>query len=371
MRIALLLAMSLALPANALSDPQHRRAGEPTASQPPCTGLIRDERFVRIGGIEQWVTIRGESCANPAVLFLHGGPGNPLSPYSSSLYGPWEKDFTIVQWDQRGSGQTWARNPATAEGKLLVARMAQDGIEVAEHLKRRLGKTKIILVGSSWGSILGAHMASARPDLFHLYVGVGQIVSYRSNQAASYRKLVALARTAGDIETVQRLETLGPPPWKDPRNFGILRRVSRAYEARTTAPAPAAWWVRDQAYSSPAHLAAYEGGEEYSYLQFVGMNGDGMFSAVDLSSLGARFELPIHLVLGAEDLVTVPEVAREWFDTLSAPTSKFILLDRTGHDPNPAMMAAIYEILTGSAVAADASRCPAPGCHSGAGVAPE
>lgn len=305
----------------------------------------RQESYVTIGGISQWVTIAGESCANPVVLFVHGGPGNPLSPYSRALYGGWEKDFTIAQWDQRGAGRTFGRNPGSADEKLTVAQMAADGIEVAEHLRRRLGKRKLILVASSWGSVLGVHMAKARPDLFDAYVGIGQLVSYRDNQSASYLRLLELARGAGDSATVAKVEALGPPPWSNPRNFGILRRFTRTYEAKTSAAAPQSWWKSSPPYATPEALADYEAGEDYSYLQFVGANGDGLLSTVDLPSLGPEFGVPVFMIQGSGDLVTTPDVAKRYFDSIRAPAKRYILLRRTGHDPNPAMLEAMFEVL--------------------------
>lgn len=77
----------------------------------PLARPVDEAGYVKIGGIDQWVTIRGDSCANPVALFLNGGPGNPLSPYGGAVYAAWEKDLTLVQWDQRGAGRTFARNP--------------------------------------------------------------------------------------------------------------------------------------------------------------------------------------------------------------------------------------------------------------------
>lgn len=314
----------------------------------PCgssSGVLQTEGFVVLGGAEQWVTVHGTDCRNPVILFLHGGPGNTLSPYSSNIYGDWEQDFTIVQWDQRGAGRTYGRNPGLAEADLTVGQMVQDGIELATHLAERLRKRKIVIVGTSWGSVLGVHLARARPDLFHAYVGVSQLVSYRDNQTASYRKLLAAARAAGDSATVSSIEALGPPPWTDPRNFGILRRAIRVYEAKSSVGSPDSWWVPAPLYATPASLAEYEAGEEYSYLQFVGLAGDGMFSRIDLPALGHEFEVPVFLVHGAEDLLTVPEVARRYFESIVAPEKAFVLVDRTGHDPNAAVRDTVYGIL--------------------------
>jgi pimeloyl-ACP methyl ester carboxylesterase len=323
-------------------------AGEPARHMPaqsPCQGRgpVDEAGFVALGGIEQWVTIRGSSCANPVVLFLHGGPGNPLSPYGGRIYAAWEKDFTLVQWDQRGAGRTFGRNGPPAA--LTIARMTEDGVALSDYLRRRLGKDRIILVGGSWGSVLAVHMARSRPDLFHAYVGAGQLVNYRENQAASYERLLALARAADDRATLAEIEALGPPPWTDPRDSGILRRATRSYERQATVAAPAGWWTPSPAYADPATAAALEAGDDFSYLQFVGAAGDGMAAAIDLPGLGLDFAIPVFLVQGAEDLVTVPAVARRYFDSIAAPQKEFRLLAATGHDPNQAMVDAQYDLL--------------------------
>lgn len=344
-RVAL-LAMVVAL---AGSPHAGLAAGADGATTTPCPAParpVREERFVPIGGIEQWVTIKGESCANPVILFLHGGPGNTLSPYADSIYGAWEKDYTLVQWDQRGAGRTYGRNVPPADPPLTLERMAEDGIALAEYLARRLGQKRIILTGGSWGSILGVHMARSRPDLFHAYVGVAQVVSYRDNPSASYAKVLAMARAAGDRPTVSALEALGPPPWENPRNSGILRRATRAYEGKTSIPAPKSWWVRAPAYDTPQMRAEHEEGEDHSYLQFVGRQGDGMFSRVDLPALGTAFAIPVFLIHGSEDLVATPEVARRYFDGIAAPQKAFVVVPQAGHDPNVALIEAQYRILS-------------------------
>jgi pimeloyl-ACP methyl ester carboxylesterase len=115
--------------------------------------------YVKIGGIDQWITITGADRRNPAILFLHGGPGDAMSRFAALYFAGWEKDCTLVQCDQRGAGRTYGKNGKSIEPTMTVERMTQDGIEVAEFLKGQLHKSKIILVGGSWGSIQGIRMA--------------------------------------------------------------------------------------------------------------------------------------------------------------------------------------------------------------------
>jgi pimeloyl-ACP methyl ester carboxylesterase len=330
--------------------PAHAQSAVPDAgllTDTACTtaGKAVDEKgFVRIGGIEQWVRIKGSSCANPVVVVVHGGPGNPNTPFADKLYQAWEKDFTMVQWDQRGAGMTYARNPPAEDEPLVAERLRDDGVEVARYVAKRFGKRKVILMGGSWGSVLGVYMAKSNPEMFCGYISSSQFVN-QSAQRASYDATLALARAAADADSVARLEALGPPPWTNPRNPGIERRVMRKYEGLRTEPAPKAWWVFSPEYTTPKYEADYTAGEDYSWIQFVGMKGDGIASKIDLYKLGPKFALPFYMVQGEQDLLTMPEPSKRYFDFIQAPRKEFVPVPRTGHDPNPPMLDAQYKLL--------------------------
>ncbi|WNG34411.1 alpha/beta hydrolase [Archangium violaceum] len=304
---------------------------------------VHEAGYVQIGGIPQWVTFDGADCRKPAVLVIHGGPGNALSPYASALYGDWERDFMLVQWDQRGAGMTFVKTRPAEGDKLTLERMTQDGLEVAAFVTRRLGQPRVILFGSSWGSVLGVHMALARPSLFSAYVGTAQLVSRVEDGRASYEQTLAAARAAGDQKALAIVQQVGPPPWTDPRSFGALRRVTRQYERARTEPPRAEWWKLAPLYAP--HAAAFDEADDWSYLQAVGMKGDGMLEGVDLPKLGTHFEMPVYLIQGTEDLVTPTSVTRRYFERITAPHKELIMVPRTGHDPNPPMLAAQYRVL--------------------------
>jgi pimeloyl-ACP methyl ester carboxylesterase len=324
-------------------------ADEPAARLPArvCTAggqAVDEEGYVTIGGIEQWVQAKGGSCANPVIVHVHGGPGNPETPYTDGMYSEWERDYTIVQWDQRGSGMTYARNPVTDDVSLRVDRLRDDGIEVAAWAARRFGRRQVILTGSSWGSALAVRMAKASAQSFCAYVGTAQLVEVLRDRGP-YDAVLALARAAGDADAIAKLDALGPPPWTNPRNPGILRRVQRKYEALSTDPAPKAWSTPAPRYTTANYETDYTAGEDYSWLQFVGMQGDGIGAHIDAYGLGPRFDLPVYLVQGTQDLLTLPAVTRAWFDSLQAPRKSYVLVPRAGHDPNPPLLAAQYKVL--------------------------
>jgi len=306
---------------------------------------IHEASFVTIGGIEQWVVVDGADCGNPVVVIVHGGPGNPNTPFARNIFGEWENDFTIVQWDQRGSGKTYGANPPAEDEPLTLDALTADGVEVTRYAIERFGKRKVILMGGSWGSALATHMAMAEPGLFHAYVGTGQLVNYQEDLRVGYARTLALATAAGDSDAVTRLQALGAPPWANPRSFGTLRRISRRYEALVSEPPPAGWFTFGPGYDTPAYEADYTAGEDYSFFAFVGPANDGMGPGIDLRKLGTDFAMPVYMLQGEEDLVTPAQVARAYFDDLSAPQKTYVSLARTGHDPNRTMIAAQHDAL--------------------------
>lgn len=320
------------------------------ASLPDGGRALQEQGFVRLNGVEQWVTLDSADCRRPVLLFIHGGPGNPLSPFASALYGAWAQDLTLVQWDQRGAGRSYGRNLPVRElapeefaaTPLTLELMASDGIALAEHLRERLGQRKLILTGSSWGSALAVEMAWRRPDLFHAYVGVSQLVGPAS-LAASYTLAQQRARELGDNAALATLQALGAPPWTDPRSFGKLRRILRGYEARRADPGPA--WRPAPGYDGPQDAAAYEAGEDFSFLKFVGLKGDGMLWQMDLMAERTQLKLPVFLVQGEEDLLTPPAVTRAYFERLSAPRKQLVTVPRAGHDPNGPLLEAQWQLL--------------------------
>jgi len=306
---------------------------------------VDEQGYVVIGGIEQWVRIKGSSCANPIVLLVHGGPGNPTTPFADNYYKAWEKNFTIVQWDQRGAGMTFKRNPVTDDVPLLIEQLRDDGLEMARYAARRFGRRQVILVGGSWSSVLGVHMVKADPALFCGVVSNSQVVAEPLPDQASLDATLALARAAGDSDAIAKIEALGPLPWTNPRAFGIFRRVIRKYEHARTEPVPKAWLASRSEYATPEYEAAYEAGEDYSWLQFVGLKGDGIASRIDLVKLGPKFAVPFYMVQGQEDLLTMPAPSKRYFDFIQAPRKEFVLVPRAGHDPNPPMVDAQYKLL--------------------------
>jgi pimeloyl-ACP methyl ester carboxylesterase len=291
---------------------------------------IDEALFVPIGGINQWITIRGQNRDNPVVLFLHGGPGTPTNLLDFPFSKGWTPSFTLVQWDQRGAGKTFASG-GTSATDMTVDRMALDGVELTQFLRGHLHKERIILVGHSWGTILGIHMAKARPDLFYAYVGTGQEANVQENEAAIYARVLDNARTLGDTKAIAELEAAGPPPYHVMKALTTQRIWAQAYEhADAYEAAGQASSLYAPGYSLLDLLHAVQS-IRFTLDTFLGPAMAGPLMHVNLNSLGPDFAIPMFVFEAPDDYITSPELAKAYLGTLNAPRKEFVMLPAGGH----------------------------------------
>ena len=249
----------------------------------PAQG-IDEAFFARIGGIDQWLSIRGQDRSNPVVLILHGGPGFALSPMPRSHFFPWTRELTLVHWGQRGAGKTFGKS-GPIDPAVTIERMVLDGVEVAELLREKLRQPKIVLVGISWGSMLGVRMIKTRPDLFHAYVGTGQAVNQHKYRPLAYAQLLADARGRNDRRAVEELEANGPPPYDSIAKASVHTRWANAYEPGQPPTRKLIAAVLFESDAGPWDLRDYIRGTAESQDHFR-----AAVEATDLPSIGTDFE---------------------------------------------------------------------------------
>src|SRR3954468_22226017 len=171
---------------------------------------IDEQGFVSIGGIDQWIAVQGSNSQSPVILYLHGGPGEAQSSFLKD-FAPWLKNFTVVNWDQRGAGKTYEKN-GTSMPDFKLDQLVEDAVLVSEYALKRLGKKKLILVGQSTGSMLGLLVAKRRPDFFYAYVGTAQMVSVKA--AFQWQEETAHIQRTADVSEAKALHAwalMSPP----------------------------------------------------------------------------------------------------------------------------------------------------------------
>jgi pimeloyl-ACP methyl ester carboxylesterase len=289
---------------------------------------IVEERFVRVGGVDQWIQIRGEDRDNPVLLVLHGGPGWPNAVFTHPLR-PWEQHFTVVQWDHRGAGKTLGRIGKVGSGEMTFSRRVTDAIELVEFLRNYLRKDKVILLAESMGTLTGLPLVKQRPDLFHALVVTDLYVDLARNEARKYEMTLERLRTADNTKAVDSLERIGGDPTK--WDLGAWN-TNMAWAFKTNLPTP----NLDRKLLFPLALSSPIYTLRDLYYHFMGFQWstgqmyDEMMN-YDARRLGTQFDLPFFLFQGESDVITLTTLATEYFGEVEAPSKDVALIRDAGH----------------------------------------
>ncbi len=299
---------------------------------------INEESMATIGNTPQYIRIRGQDLSNPVILDLHGGPGGAQSGFSYRMLKPWTEYFTVVEWDQRGAGRSNIESTALT-ASMNFKRMVDDAIEVIEYIQVRLGVDKVILIGHSWGSMLGITVASRRPDLIHAYVGMGQAVAWLAGFDETRRLLLEAATAVGDQETIDSLSAL-EDEWPDRHDSeamwarigtiqGPLGRYGKGMHALKDTTKMLAALAPELLLSPDLPLA--------NAFDIISPSDASMALVEDIYDLDLRqdlsteFEVPLFFFQGDHDWQTPTTLAKAFIDTLNAPIKEYVPFSRSAH----------------------------------------
>lgn len=296
----------------------------------PAPGSIAELVEVDVGGSGQSIMLRGVSEQAPVLLFLEGGPGGTALGRIRNSGEDLEQHFVVAVWDQRGTGKSYDALEPTST--LTVEQMVDDTLAVTEYLRDRFDQRKIYLVGSSWGTVLGTFAVQRAPQLFHAYVGTGQMVDPFETDRLMYAESLADARARGDGGTVRALEELGEPPYEDTLDYPPAiasnprwRDFPHGDDYRASSEYPLSLFVEEYALIEQLRgTAAIAETFDVLYPQL---------SDVDLRLDVRRLDVPVHVVEGAHEAAGRETLARQWFERLSAPSKRYVVFDRSGHTP--------------------------------------
>ena len=298
-------------------------------------GIIDQKLKVTLGGLPQKIHIKTRDESLPVLLFLHGGPGVINRHSVMKTHTDLLDTFTLVAWDQRGSGGSYWGAP---EETLTVTQMTDDAAQLVEWLCGRFKKDKLFIIGGSWGSELGTHLAYRYPAKIAAYVGFGQVVNGPKNEDISYQFSLDAARAAGDEEAVKRLDTLGPPEngvYKGGFDgLMIQRRVMMKYGGYSPDEKKRGFFstqVKPILLSceySPGDLIGVIKGYKYVLKAMW-----GEVAGSDLASECPEFEVPYFIFDGRLDFNTPASLVEEYFETIKAPRKELIWFESSGHNP--------------------------------------
>ncbi|MDJ1504772.1 alpha/beta hydrolase [Cytophagaceae bacterium BD1B2-1] len=311
---------------------------------------IQETYPVNIGGVRQWVYVRGQNKDNPILLFVHGGPASPMSPVMWMFQRPVEEYFTVVNYDQRASGRTFISNDTLSLGQTItISQYVKDAIELAEFVTKKYKKKKVILMGHSWGTIVSMHAALKRPDLFYAYVGVGQVINTVDNERVSYDFAVQEANRLHNELALKELQSIAPYPGNQPitRERIIIARKWPQYYGGLSAYRNTSDYYFNAPYLSPDYsrsdIASIDKGSLFTLEKIL-----PEFLKVDFKPV-KTFPVPVFMFMGRHDYTTPSEPTQHWLQLVKAPIKKGIWFENSAHlipleEPGKMLLSLLNEV---------------------------
>lgn len=269
-----------------------------------------------IRNTKQMLMINGVDVKNPLLLFLHGGPGTPQIGYVRHYQKELEQYFTVVHWDQRGSGLSYSKR--ISHHSMTIDHLIKDTIQVTQWLLAHFSKSKLYLAGHSWGSILALHVLQQCPDLFYAYYGISQVVNPHDEESTSYQNI-----RETDIQHLI---------------YRFCVELSRGGFTR-------------RHRQSLAVLFQMLTGNEYGVRNMHSFLNGLRFSKKHLTGELYRFnaftsvpsiKVPCVFISGKHDLIVPAEISKQYYQVLEAPEKRWFQFENSAHTPHieePALFA--------------------------------
>lgn len=320
-------------------------------------GSISEKIYVDVNGSRQGMFIKSKNAENPVLLYVHGG----MPDYFLTRQHPtgWEDIFTVVWWEQRGSGISY--DPDSPVGTITMEQLISDVLAVTDYLRRRFRKDRIYLMGHSGGTFIGIQAAARAPERYHAYIGVAQMSHQAESEVLAYEHMLRQFRESGDARMVKKLEA-APVTVEGgaPREYLAVRDeamhelgIGTMHEMRSllTGLVIPSFLFREYTLTEKVNL-------------WYGKSRSGVSSVwdemvkIDLRETAREIGTPVYLLHGVHDYTVSYALARSYFDVMSAPIKGFYTFESSAHSPmfeEPERMSRILreDVLSGRKSLAD------------------
>lgn len=290
---------------------------------------IYGQEYVKINGILQFLYHSGTNPNNPVMLFIHGGPGIAESNYAYLMQDEWEKYFTVVHFDQRGSGKTLALNPKEYPD---IKKIVEDTKEIVEYIKKKYKKDKVVIAGYSWGSVVGTMYIKAYPDDILAYIGIGQVIDLMENERLLYKKLKYDFESKGQKKYLRALKKIGKYPEKlclssMKKKYDQVERLQRKSSISGEKSISMIWnFIRSPLFT-------------FKDLKAFLLNGKANTELIDflmkfnLYNYLLDYKVPVFFISGEKDWQVPTMLVKKYFKDITAPQKKLYIIKNAKHRP--------------------------------------
>jgi pimeloyl-ACP methyl ester carboxylesterase len=281
---------------------------------------------IKLGGHNQYVLMRGANVNHPILLFLHGGPGTAQIGFAPKFQRELEREFLVVNWDQRGSGLSYSEQLKKED--VTIESILSDTVELIEYLLKRFKQPKLFLCGHSWGSVLGVLTAQRVPHLIYAYIGIGQVAKMRDGERISYEYTLRKAKESNHAKALKELE--GTP--YDPLDMKYLM-LQRKWLTKFGGSYVGINMFK-LIYSKMLTSTEYKLKDWFSYVKAARFSIEAIWPElleIDFLRSAAKLEVPVYIFAGRHDYQTPFELAQRYFEALECPYKELVWFENSAH----------------------------------------
>ena len=298
----------------------------------PLAGSISEKTFVEINGVQQGMFIQSRDARNPVLLYLHGGMPDYFlkQKYPTRL----EDVFTVVWWEQRGSGISY--NDSISKESITMEQLISDTLAVTNYLRDRFHQDKIYLMGHSGGTFLGIYVIDKMPELYEAYIGMAQMSDQLFSEKIAYEYFLNHYKETKNQKMVDYFQSIDLNDQKKlPKEYLKIRdtamhelgigtmRNMRNIVIDLFLPS---LYFSEYTLSDKYHLWA--GKSKFS----ISQNWEKM-TRTNLIETKNDFKIPVYFFHGLYDYTCSYELAKIYFDKINAPRKGFYTFDQSAHSP--------------------------------------
>lgn len=284
---------------------------------------VNKKEYLKVYDCEHFLYHRGCNANNPVIIFLHGGPGKSELIFAHAFQENWEEKYTIIHYDQRGTGKTYTRNQHLPKPRL--SDLIKDLNEIIRYVKKEYNKEKIILLGHSFGSILGSIYTKLYPEDVNAYIGTGQVINILENEAVGFNKLKEVVSSSGNTNDIDKIDTFDNFPYENfYENIYEVKRLQNKYNLSSRGLRDLKLALRSRMFGIRDLLSLMKSADINSEL----IEDVRLF---DLNKDGNPYKVPIFYILGDNDWQTPSIIAKDYYEKINAPIKKFYMINNAGH----------------------------------------
>lgn len=290
--------------------------------------MVEISEYVNLNGIKQYILATGNE-NGPLMLFLHGGPGVSQSGFIRKYQSKLEKNFLVVNWDQRGAGKS--NTKIFSKDELKINNIVNDAISLIEILRDRFKKNRIYLIGHSFGSLIGIILSQKIPQYIKAYISIGQVVNINEGDKFIYKILLKKVNNENYQKGIKILKHIGKPPYKTQDSINKLNKLIQKYKGDVFRFSKISFMLKSISFKY------YNLFDWVKFLCGIVISNRYMYSemaAINLFNVNNKFEIPIYFCCGDNDYHTPSKIIEEYYNFINAPKKAIYKFKSSAHMPN-------------------------------------